>query len=86
MADDEWNDDGIDVAGSGPADDSETQDGTDTEEWRFSLDDLGEEAEDDETEFSLYGEVQAGSPSLENAVFVALGLALGLVVFAGLFL
>ena len=44
MADDEWNDDGIDVAGSGPADDSETQDGTDTEEWRFSLDDLGEEA------------------------------------------
>ena len=47
--------------------------------------DLGpEELEDDEEGdnadgLSLYGEVKAGSPSAEHAVFVALGFALGLI-------
>ncbi|CCQ34696.1 hypothetical protein HLRTI_003317 [Halorhabdus tiamatea SARL4B] len=93
MADDEWNDDAVDVAaGAGPSDDSTDEDADDAEGWRFSLDDLeddggGDTDNDREANgFSLYGEIEAGSPSAENALFVAVGLALGLVVVAGLFL
>lgn len=94
MVDDEWNDDAIDFeAGAGPSDDDRTgEDADDAEGWRFSLDDLeddgGDDADSDEEAdgFSLYGEIEAGSPSAENALFVAVGLALGLVVLAGLFL
>lgn len=83
MADDEWNDDAIDFEeGAGPSDDRTDEDTDDAEGWRFSLEDLDDEADG----FSLYGEIEAGSPSAENALFVAVGLAFGLVVVAGLFL
>lgn len=48
-------------------DDSALHVATEGESWRFSLEDL---EEDEETE-----EITPGSPSLENAVFVLLGVA-----------
>ncbi|MFB6128740.1 MAG: hypothetical protein ABEJ47_03160 [Halorhabdus sp.] len=59
----------------------------DGDDWRFSLDDLAEDGNgDDAVGFSLHGEVESGSPSVENALFVALGFGLGLVVVVQLFL
>mgnify|MGYP000353818670 CR=1 FL=1 len=95
MADDEWNDDvpefeegsanGANGESEDAADDSRSADDS---EWRFSLADLedDEEDEDEAGGFSLYADVKAGSPSGENALFVGLGLALGLVVVLQLFL
>ena len=61
-------------------------------EWKYSIEDVGEDAEDGETP-ETKGEkpadpeaidrrIEPGSPSLENALFVVLGalLALGTVV------
>ena len=62
------------------ASDQET-DETDTEAsgWRFSLEDLESEGSPGQ-ERSLSASVTPGSPDLENAVFVAFGVALGLIV------
>lgn len=65
-------------------------------EWKYSIEDVGEDAEDDaknggpeataddrsEPE-AIDRRVEPGSPSLENAIFVALGalLALGTIAF-----
>lgn len=65
-------DDDRDPSGTG-SDPDETDDdsalhvATEGESWRFSLEDL---EKDEETE-----EITPGSPSLENAVFVLLGIA-----------
>jgi hypothetical protein len=65
-------DDDLDASGTDPdldegGDDSALHVATEGESWRFSLEDL-EEDEDAE-------EITPGSPSLEDAVFVLLGVA-----------
>lgn len=59
----------------------EEADETDTEAsgWRFSLDDLESDGSPGQ-ERSLSASVTPGSPDLEHAVFVAFGVALGLIV------
>ena len=49
-------------------------------DWKYDLDEVGEDAEPDEEERDL--NLEPGSPSLENAFFVALGAATTLLVFA----
>ncbi|ACV13074.1 hypothetical protein Huta_2913 [Halorhabdus utahensis DSM 12940] len=84
MADDEWGDDRTEW-GTDPTDGPDTEradedDAATDSEWRFSLADLEDDEEGDNADgLSLYGEVKAGSPSAEHAVFVALGFALGLI-------
>lgn len=75
------------------ADDATQQASTGDDEddggWRFSLSDLEEDDEEEEDEEGwpdLSAEVEAGSPELENVVFVLLGVALGVVVAVQLFL
>lgn len=46
-------------------------------DWRFEVDEVGEDAEDAETD----EHIEPGTPSLENAVFVALGVLTTLIVF-----
>lgn len=50
-------------------------------DWKYDLDEVGEEADPDEEEEEARN-LEPGSPSLENAVFVALGVATTLIVFA----
>lgn len=50
----------------------------DDSDWRFSLEDLEESTP--ETDSFFRGEVEPGSPDIENTVFVLLGVALGLFV------
>ncbi|MFB6202648.1 MAG: hypothetical protein ABEI98_11655 [Halorhabdus sp.] len=61
---------------------------TDEEGWRFSLDDLEEDdaADDEDGWLNLSETVEAGSPDLENVVFVLLGVAIGIFVALQLFL
>lgn len=64
--------------------------GSDEEEWRFSVDDVSADPEDDDEEGSVFGprpdegarEVVPGDPDLENALFVALGVLASLVLVA----
>jgi hypothetical protein len=49
-------------------------------DWKYDLDEVGEDAEPDEEEIEQ--NLEPGSPTLENAVFVALGAATTLIVFA----
>ena len=49
---------------------------SDSREWRFGLDDVGPEAESDDDRLPI----EPGSPSLENVVFVVLGVLLTLVL------
>jgi len=51
-------------------------------EWKYELDDVGEEAEDDELDLALH----PGSPSAENVFFVALGALTMLALFGRLVL
>jgi len=51
-------------------------------EWTYELDDVGEDAEDDEIDLDLH----PGSPSAENAFFVALGVLTTLALFGRLVL
>jgi hypothetical protein len=51
-------------------------------DWKYELDEVGEDAEPDEPD----PELEPGSPSLENALFVALGIASTLFVFARIIL
>lgn len=46
----------------------------DEETWRFGVEDVGEEAEPTEEP------IEPGSPSLENTVFVLLGMLLAVVI------
>ncbi|WEL17833.1 MULTISPECIES: hypothetical protein [unclassified Halorhabdus] len=85
MDDDEWNDDPVEFDEAGDGRNGEPGDGADDtasdDEWRFTLEDLADDDGEDDTDgFSLYAEIEAGSPSAENALFVGLGLAFGLVV------
>ncbi|PSQ45693.1 hypothetical protein BRD15_11070 [Halobacteriales archaeon SW_6_65_15] len=50
-------------------------------DWKYDLDEVGEEAESEE-EDERDQHLEPGSPSLENAFFVALGAATTLLVFA----
>ncbi|WP_211194885.1 DUF7312 domain-containing protein [Halorhabdus amylolytica] len=98
--DDEWSydvgeigdEDNAKQAGERPAGSPEQEDAVDEVEdddgWRFSLEDLeeGEDGEDEEGWLDLSAEVEAGSPDLENVVFVLFGVALGVVVAIQLFL
>jgi len=63
--------------------------GTD-EEWRFAVEDLGDDDEEDQSAVggNIFGSlgsdtdvIEAGSPDLENVLFVALGVVIALVVF-----
>ena len=47
-------------------------------DWKYELDEVGEDAEPDEAD----SELEPGSPSLENAFFVVLGVAATLFAFA----
>ncbi|WP_135667076.1 DUF7312 domain-containing protein [Halorhabdus rudnickae] len=60
--------------------------GDDEDGWRFSLEDLEADDEDQAGWLGLSAEVEAGSPALENVVFVLLGVALAVVVALQLFL
>ena len=60
---------------------------SDDDDWKFSLEDVSGDAEDEE-EGSVFGprpdegreEILPGDPNLENALFVALGVAASLVL------
>jgi hypothetical protein len=49
-------------------------------DWKYDLDEVGEDAEPDEEDIDQH--LEPGSPTLENAFFVALGAATTLIVFA----
>lgn len=61
------------------------QDREDDSEWQFSVDEVGEERVQTETESVIErlrsADPEPGSPSLENSVFVLLGATLTLAVF-----
>ena len=72
----------VEESGNGSAQGDDPDGADDDDGWRFSLEDLEEDDEDaaDEGWFDLSDTVEAGSPDLENVVFVLLGVALGVVV------
>jgi hypothetical protein len=55
-------------AGEGRDTGSDDGDGTEAREWRFALDEVGEDAE------PVHPPLEPESPSLENALFVAAGV------------
>ncbi|WP_224332551.1 DUF7312 domain-containing protein [Haloprofundus halobius] len=69
---------------TGERDEGET--GDDESEWRFGIDDVGEDAEESEAENGTQPEkrelppLEPESPSLENSLFVLVGV-LGTLVF-----
>ncbi|SDM09250.1 hypothetical protein SAMN04487949_0817 [Halogranum gelatinilyticum] len=67
-----------------PVDDASVGDDSDdqSDEWRFSVDDVGEDAADvTPDEPRELPPIEPGSPSLENALFVLLGVVGTLLVF-----
>jgi hypothetical protein len=95
MADDEWRYDAEDEAdGTDRRDDFDGVDDAESDdsgerEWRFSVGDVGEdgvENGDEQGWLALDSVVEPGSVDPENALFVALGIASGLVVAVQFFL
>jgi hypothetical protein len=66
----------VDDAGT-VGDDSDDQ----QDEWRFSVDDVGEDAAETLEEVRELPPIEPGNPSLENALFVLLGVVGTLLVF-----
>ena len=63
-----------------------TMSGDSDREWKYGVDDVGEDAESERAERSTDEatdrRIEPGSPSVENALFVALGALLALLVIA----
>ncbi|WP_115865124.1 DUF7312 domain-containing protein [Halorussus litoreus] len=59
-------------------------------EWKYDIDEVGEDAEgddpDEEPDRRERGPIEPGSPTAENVLFVTLGIATMLFVFARLVL
>ncbi|WP_181685755.1 DUF7312 domain-containing protein [Halorhabdus salina] len=96
MTDDEWEYDTGDFEPSAddpPSGEKSSDDGSEesaTGGWRFSVDEVEDggtvDEEDDDDWLNLHEEIEAGSPTLENALFVVIGVTLGLVLTWQLFL
>ena len=96
--DDEWTVDDEQFESSAEretAEDSSADTVEEDDEWRFSLSDLeddeetSEESDEDEVGGNVFGSIQgaaeeleAGTPSKENAFFVVVGVVLALLFFA----
>lgn len=74
-------DQGVEKPANAPEHDDTDEEGDDDGGWRFSLADLEGGGEDDEQGWlNLSETIEAGSPELENVVFVLLGVTLGVVL------
>lgn len=62
-----------------PSDDS-----ADDSEWQFGVDEVGEDAASETTEERTLPPLEPGDPSLENAMFVLLGVVGTLLMFVSL--